>query len=84
MYLNTVYFGHGAYGIKSAARLYFDSEVDQLALEENALLAGLLPGPNRYSPLHHPERARKATQSGAVQHGRQRRDYSRRARFPVQ
>ena len=59
MYLNTVYFGHGAYGIKSAARLYFDSEVDQLALEESALLVGLLPGPNSYTPLRHPERARK-------------------------
>ena len=59
MYLNTVYFGHGAYGIKSAARLYFDSEVDQLALEESALLVGLLPGPNSFTPLRHPERARK-------------------------
>ena len=59
MYLNTVYFGHGAYGIKSAARLYFDREVDQLALEESALLVGLLPGPNSRTPLRHPERARK-------------------------
>ncbi len=59
MYLNTVYFGHGAYGIKSAARLYFDRDVDQLALEENALLVGLLPAPNRYTPLRYPERARK-------------------------
>ena len=57
MYLNTVYFGHGAYGIKSAARLYFDCEVDQLALEESALLVGLLPGPNSRTPLRHPERA---------------------------
>ena len=59
MYLNTVYFGHGAYGIKSAARLYFDRAVDQLALEESALLVGLLPGPNNRTPLRHPERARK-------------------------
>lgn len=58
MYLNTVYFGHGAYGVKSAARLYFDSEVDQLALEENALLVGLLQRPNAYTPLRHPDRAR--------------------------
>ena len=58
MYLNTVYFGGGAYGVKSAARLYFDSEVDQLALEESALLTGLLPAPNKYTPLRHPERAR--------------------------
>lgn len=59
MYLNTVYFGHGAYGVKAAARLYFDSEVDQLALQENALLVGLLQRPNAYSPLRHPDRARK-------------------------
>ena len=59
MYLNTVFFGHNAHGVKSAARLYFDSEVDQLALEESALLVGILPGPNNYSPLRHPERARR-------------------------
>ncbi len=59
MYLNTVYFGHGAYGIKSAARLYFDREVDQLALEESALLVGLLPSPNSRTPLRHPDRARQ-------------------------
>ena len=59
MYLNTVYFGHGAYGIKSAARLYFDKEVDQLVLAESALIAGLLKAPNNYTPLRHPERARK-------------------------
>ena len=59
MYLNTVFFGHDAHGVKSAARLYFDSEVDQLALEETALLVGLLPRPNSYTPLRHPERARK-------------------------
>ncbi len=59
MYLNTVYFGHGAYGIKSAARLYFDCEVDQLTLEESALLVGLLPRPNSFTPLRHPERARR-------------------------
>ena len=59
MYLNTVFFGHGAYGVKSAAHLYFDSEVDQLALEESALLVGLLPGPNNRTPLRYPERARK-------------------------
>ena len=59
MYLNTVFFGHDAYGVKSAARLYFDRAVDQLALEESALLVGLLPGPNNRTPLRHPERARK-------------------------
>ena len=84
MYLNTVYFGHGAYGIKSAARLYFDREVDQLALEESALLVGLLPGPNSRTPAAPPRTRPQAPQSGAGQHGCQRRDYARRARFPVQ
>ncbi len=59
MYLNKVYFGHGSYGLKSAARYYFDKVVSELALEESALLAGLLKAPNGYSPLRHPERALK-------------------------
>lgn len=59
MYLNKVYFGHGSYGLKSAARFYFDKEVDQLALEESAMLAGLLKAPNGYSPLRRPDRALK-------------------------
>ena len=57
MYLNKVYFGHGAHGLKAAARLYFDKEVEQLALEESALLAGLLKAPNGYSPLRRPTKA---------------------------
>ena len=57
MYLNTVFFGHDAHGLKSAARLYFDKEPVQLAVEECALLAGLLKAPNYYSPMVDPERA---------------------------
>ncbi len=57
MYLNTVFFGHDAHGLKSAARLYFDKEPPQLAVEECALLAGLLKAPNYYSPMVDPERA---------------------------
>ena len=59
MYLNTVFFGHDAHGLKSAARLYFDKEVEDLALEECALLAGLLKAPNTYSPLKDPQRAQR-------------------------
>jgi len=59
MYLNTVFFGHDAHGLKSAARLYFDKEVGDLDTGECALLAGLLPAPNAYSPLVDPERARQ-------------------------
>ena len=57
MYLNTVFFGHDAHGLKSAGRLYFDKEPGELTVEECALLAGLLKAPNYYSPLVDPERA---------------------------
>ncbi|HAG10928.1 MAG TPA: penicillin-binding protein 1A [Desulfotomaculum sp.] len=49
MYLNKVYFGNGAYGIQSAARTYFNKNVDQLTLSQSAFLAGLLKAPNYYS-----------------------------------
>lgn len=49
MYLNKVYFGNGAYGIQSAARTYFDKNVDQLNLSQSAFLAGILKAPNYYS-----------------------------------
>jgi penicillin-binding protein 2A len=51
MYLNYIYFGHGAYGIKAAAQVYFDKEVDQLTLGEMAMLAALPKAPAHYSPL---------------------------------
>lgn len=57
MYLNTVFFGYDAYGLKSAARLYFDKEAADLQVEECALLAGLLKAPNTYSPFNNPEKA---------------------------
>ncbi|NKB68818.1 MAG: PBP1A family penicillin-binding protein [Candidatus Latescibacteria bacterium] len=59
MYLNTVLFGHGRYGLKAAARHYFSKDVSALQVEECALLAGLLKAPNNYSPLVSPERAVK-------------------------
>ena len=51
MYLNQIYFGYGAYGVESAARLYFGKHVQDLNLSECALLAGLPRAPNRYSPF---------------------------------
>jgi len=57
MYLNAVFFGHDAYGLKSAVHLYFDKELEELTVSESALLAGLLQGPNYYSPLVNRERA---------------------------
>src|SRR5690625_2906001 len=57
MYLNVVYFGQGQYGIEAAANKYFYKSVDELTLEEGALLAGMLKAPNGYSPIEHPEKA---------------------------
>ena len=59
MYLNKVYFGHGAHGLKAAAEYFFGKHVSELSIEESALLAGLLKAPNGYSPLRKPERAMK-------------------------
>ncbi|MEX2406834.1 MAG: transglycosylase domain-containing protein, partial [Actinomycetota bacterium] len=57
-YLNTVYFGNGAYGIMTAARTYFDKEPVDLTLEEAAFLAGTIAAPVTYDPLTHRDRAR--------------------------
>ena len=50
-YLNTVYFGHGAYGIKAAAQTYFNKDINEISINEAALLAGLLKAPSRYDPF---------------------------------
>jgi penicillin-binding protein 1A len=63
MYLNTIYFGGGAYGIEAAARTYFGKSADQLTLAEAAVLAGLPKAPRLYSPFNDMKRAK------------QRRDY---------
>ncbi len=71
-YLNSIYFGNGAYGIESAARTYFSRDVDHLGCgkpqdrcaselmpHEAALLAGMVASPNGYDPIVNPEAARK-------------------------
>lgn len=58
MYLNQIYFGHGAYGVQAAARTYFAKDVDELALAEMAFLAGLPKAPTNYSPYFNPDRAK--------------------------
>ena len=57
LYLNQVYFGHGAYGVEAAAQTYFKKSVEQLNLSEAATLAGLPRAPNYYSPITDRERA---------------------------
>ena len=55
MYLNEIYFGHGAYGVQSAAQMYFNKSIKDLSLAECALLAGIPRGPYYYSPVLNPE-----------------------------
>ncbi len=59
LYLNQVYFGEGAYGVGSAAKIYFGEDVSQLNLPDCALLAGLIRSPRGNSPFRHPNRAKR-------------------------
>ncbi|WP_291377705.1 transglycosylase domain-containing protein [Demequina sp.] len=56
-YINTVYFGRGAYGIEAAARKYYGKHASELTASEAALLAGLLPAPSRWDPRLDPDQA---------------------------
>ncbi|TDG37847.1 penicillin-binding protein [Pedobacter changchengzhani] len=58
MYLNTVDFGNQAYGIKAAARVYFNTTPDKLTLTEASTLVGMQKGITMYSPTRHPERSK--------------------------
>src|SRR3546814_5016359 len=57
MYLNTVDFGNNSFGIKMAARSYFDTTPEKLTVNQSAVLVGLLKGTSRFSPLNSEERA---------------------------
>ena len=59
MYLNQVYFGSGAYGVESAARIFFGKTAKDLSLSECALIAAMPKAPSRYSPLINKELALK-------------------------
>ncbi len=56
-YLNTVYFGNGAYGVQAAAELYFGTDVGQLGYAQAAFLTGLIRNPVGYDPFRFPARA---------------------------
>jgi len=58
LYLNTVYFGKGAYGIQAAAKRFFGVAASRLGLTQAALLAGLIQNPDRYDPVDRPKDAR--------------------------
>ena len=58
MYLNTVDFGHQSFGLKSAAKTFFNTSPDSLKIEEAAILVGLLRAPTYYSPVRNPENSK--------------------------
>ena len=57
MYLNTVAFGHNAFGIRAAASTFFDKTPKDMNIEECALMAGVVNAPTRYSPVRNPEQS---------------------------
>ncbi|XP_077250088.1 uncharacterized protein LOC143889678 [Tasmannia lanceolata] len=57
-YLSMIYWGHGVYGIEAASAFYFGKQPSLLSLAESALLAGIIPSPERLSPLREPSRGR--------------------------
>ena len=58
-YINRIFWGHTFLGIAAAARGYYDKEPRDLSLAECATLAGIIYGPNDFSPIKHPEEAKK-------------------------
>jgi penicillin-binding protein 1A len=56
-YLNTVYFGDGAYGVEAAAHHYFSRDASELTLAQSATLAGVIAAPTDYDPIDHPQLA---------------------------
>lgn len=55
-YLNTIYFGDGCYGISSASEHYFNTQTENLTINQSAILAGLIKAPYTYSPYENPEK----------------------------
>ncbi|MEQ6376859.1 PBP1A family penicillin-binding protein [Bacillaceae bacterium S4-13-56] len=61
-YLNTIFYGHGAYGIEAAAQTYFHKSVEELSPAEGFFLVGIPKGPTRYSPYNNFELAKNRQQ----------------------
>lgn len=57
MYLNALYFGSGEYGVVNASRRFFDKDINELSVQECAMLASIVKSPTKYNPLHHYENA---------------------------
>jgi penicillin-binding protein 1A len=86
-YLNTIYFGNGAYGIQQASKAYFGKGAKYLGLHEAALLAGLPSDPSRYDPATNPSNAkerRRHVLAAMLEQGKiTRRDYERADAKPL-
>jgi penicillin-binding protein 1A len=86
-YLNTIYFGNGAYGIQRAAQTYFDSTASRLTLAQAALLAGIPADPSRFDPVTNPKAARarrlEVLKAMFAQGDITQRDLRRAAREPL-
>lgn len=57
LYLNKIFMGKRAYGVKAAAEVYYGSPLEELTIAQMAMIAGLPKAPSRYNPLTNPERA---------------------------
>jgi penicillin-binding protein 1A len=62
-YLSSIYFGDGVYGLRAAARHYFDVAPEDLDLAQSAMLAGMIKAPSALSPTQHPREARARAQT---------------------
>ena len=78
MYLNQVYFGHGAYGVEAAARTYFGKSVSELTVREAALIAGLPRAPSTLLAVRARRGRQAAARGRAAPDGRVRRPQGRR------
>ncbi len=58
LYLNKIFLGHRSYGVAAAARTYYNKSIDQLTLDEFAMIAGLPKAPSAFNPVTNPERAK--------------------------
>jgi membrane peptidoglycan carboxypeptidase len=87
-YLNTIYFGRGAYGIEAAAKAYFNRDVSQLSIGQGALLAAVIRGPSIYDPILPANRAAARSRwqyviNGMVSEGWLDKSKADRLQFPA-
>ncbi|ALC91976.1 penicillin-binding protein [Bacillus sp. FJAT-18017] len=83
MYLNTIYFGDGAWGINRAAKKYFGKEVEDLSLGQSAMLAGIIKAPSALNPYNDMEKAvarRDIVLAAMVQHEFITKDQAKKAK----